>query len=182
MADVKDLSIAFFNSLMYFLRNDIAVTTEFSTRTYLLYPDSDLTGYTLPFIGINFYNTVEEFWTQPDEAGTESRMRTFYFTLAVYCDTFAKQRYLPMLVKREIEKETTVEGGITKDGIQIYKGWTGSTPDVGSELTVADTFITGIYPLGGDNEEEVTLKYRSFLDCYYEIAVDKSKVFISTDT
>ena len=87
-----------------------------------------------------------------------------------------------MLVKREIEKETTVENGLTKGGIQIYKGWTSGAPDSGTELAVADIYITGVYKLGGDNEEDVSLKYRSMIDAYYEISVDKTKVFIDSNT
>ncbi len=81
MADSKDLSEAFINSLWYFLTTDAAITAEFSTRTYVLYPETPLSDKTQPFIGINYYNMVEEFWTQPDEAGTRSRMRKFYFTI-----------------------------------------------------------------------------------------------------
>ncbi len=182
MATVKSLSEAFFNSLWYFLTQDAAVVAEVSTRTYILYPDSNLSDYVQPFVGINFYNTGDEFWAMPDRAGTRSRMMRYFFTIAVYCDTYATQRYLPELVKREIEKETTTENGLDKTGIQVYSGWTLGVPDSGTELVVADIYMDMAYPLGGNDEEDVTEKYRSMIDAVYEVEKDKSKIFIDSDT
>lgn len=185
MALVKDLSEAFFNSLIYFLRNSILTsgTGEFIAASIdLLYPGKDLTKETLPFIGINFYNTGDEFWSMPDEAGTRSRMMRYYFTIGVYCENYAQQRWLPQKVKRVIEKAVTLEGTLTKQGIQVYKGWSSSASyDPGSELCVAEPYLDMVYPLGGNNEESKTLNYRSMIDGVWWVNVDKTKVFIDSD-
>lgn len=182
MTDVNDLSVAFFNSLIYWIQQDTQLSAIFSDRVMVTSPLLNLSNQTLPFIAINHYNTSDEWWVTPDEAGEESRLITYEFTIGVYCDSYANQRYYPYLVKREIEKETTVEGSLTKDGIQIYKGWTSGSPDSGSELCVAEPHLGNVFPLGGEDESDEIRLYRSMIDSYCDFTKDKTKVFISTDT
>jgi len=177
MATVSDLSEAFFNSLIYWMKNETDLTDEFSTRMYLTHPNLNLSLLTLPFITVNFYSTEDDFWAQPDEKDVESRLVKYNFSIGVYCETYARQRELPFLVKREIEQATTVESGLTQDGIQVYKGFdTDGDPDANSELCVAEPILGGVFPLGGE-EEETTLKFRSMIDSFVEFAKDKTKVF-----
>lgn len=195
MALCADLSEAFFNSLIYWMWENTDLDADFGDRMYLSHPDLNLSLLTLPFITINFYSTEDDIWAQPDIAYRtavdpnydptlqvfESRLIKYNFTIGVYCETYAQQRDLPYLVKREIEQATTVEGGLTKDGIQVYKGFDSSgDPDADSELCVAEPILGGPFPLGGE-EEETTLKNRSMIDGYWETSKDKTKVFISTD-
>lgn len=182
MADVNDLSVAFFNSLIYWMQNDAVLSAIFSDRVMVTSPLLNLSDQTLPFITINHYNTGDEWWVAPDEAGVESRLITYQFTIGVYCDSYANQRYYPYLVKREIEKETTVESGLTKDGIQVYKGWTSGAPDSGSELCVAEPHLGNVYPLGGETEEDEIRLYRSMIDGFADFTKSKAHVFITTNT
>jgi len=184
VAVVGDLSVAFFNSLVYWIQNDTRVVLSpiFSTRVMVTSPLLNLSNQTLPFIAINHYNTTDGWWVQPDEAGVESRLVTYEFTIGVYCDTYANQRYYPHLVKREIEKETTVESGLTKDGIQVYKDWTVNVPLLTSTLCVAEPHLGNIFPLGGEDESDEIRLYRSMIDGWVDFTRDKSKILISTDT
>lgn len=181
MSTCKDLSEAFFNSLLYWMWSNTDLHAEFADRIYLAHPDLNLSLLTLPFIIVNFYSTEDAFWEQPDKTGVESRLIRYNMTIGVYCSSYAQQRDLPYLVKREIEQATTVEGGLTKDGIQVYKGFTSGSPDAGTELCVSELFLGGPHPLGGE-EEEVTLKNRSMIDAFVEFVRDKTKVFISSNT
>lgn len=168
----------------------------YNTRVYLKQPDLNLTQLTLPFVVITHYDTSDDFWTQPDIAYRtavdpnwdstiqtfESRNVRYLFTIGVYCTSFAQQRHLPHLVKRQIESKWTLESGLNKDGFQVWKGFTSGSPDSGTELCIAEPIMGGPYPLGGETEEDEVRKWRSMIDCYWEVARDKSKVFISTDT
>lgn len=182
MATCSDLSEAFFNSLIYWMQNDAILAVPFSTRVYLKHPDLNLTMLTPPFIVVTHYDTGDDFWVQPDMAGTESRNIRYLFTIGVYCTSFAEQRDLPHLVKREIEKETTVESGLTKEGFQVWKGFTAGVPDAGTELCIAEPILGGVYSLGGDEEEDEVRKWRSMIDGVWETSKDKTKIFISTDS
>ena len=98
MTIVGDLSVAFFNSLVYFLQNDAVLSPIFSTRVMVTSPLLNLSNQTLPFIAINHYNTVDDWWVMPDEAGVESRLVAYEFTIGVYCADYPTQRYYPHLV------------------------------------------------------------------------------------
>ena len=195
MATCSDLSEAFFNSFIYWLQNDAILVAQFSNRVYLAHPDLNLTMLTLPFVVVNYYDTADDIDTQPDMAESgqsyESRNIRYLFTIGVYCTDFkdpsvspTSQRVLPHLVKREIEKETTVRGSLTEQGFQVWKGFTTGIPDTGTELCVAEPILGGPYPLGGEpeKEEDEVMKWRSMIDGYFEVQKDKAKVFISTDS
>jgi len=176
MAVVGSLSEAFENSLVYFLRNNTVLDDYFSTRVYMSTPDTNLSNLTVPFIVLKNYLKQEEIFAAPQMAGNENKLVIFNLSIGIYCETFAQQRYLPELVRKEIN--ASVVG--TTPGIQIYSGWTAAAYDVGTELYVADLDVGDIYPLGGETEEDITRKFRSFIDATSSVMKDFSKVFITT--
>jgi len=175
MSTVNSLSEAFYNSIIYFLRNDSNLSTHFSNRVYLENPNLNLTVLTLPFLTVKDYLNSEDTFAAPEVSGYENKLVTFHFSIGVYCSTYAEQRYLPELVRTGINKSTV--NGVP--GIQIYKGWTDDDPDTGSEIYVAEIETGDITPLGGETEEDVTRKFRSFLDCTSSVMKDFSKIFIT---
>ena len=185
MANVNNLQEAFYNSLIYFLKSSAALDTDFVNRMYISNPDLNLSNLTLPFILVTPYLNEGDVFEQPDVGGSAmgvnftSRLMKFNFTIGVYCNTYAKQRELPQLVRRTILSATVS----SEDGIQVYKGFDSSgDPDVGSELVVADVELGDITPLGGETEEDVVRKFRSMIDGYWEYPADKTVRFITTNT
>lgn len=185
-----DLSEAFFDSFIYWMQNHGAITTPFPNEIVLMNPDLNISKLTPPFIVVTHYDTADDIVVQPDIAYRplseihESRNIRYLFTIGVYCRSFAEQRDYPYLVKREIERETTIVGSLHKDGFPVYQTWTiaGSVPDTSEQLCVAAPVLGGPYPLGGDEEEDEVRKWRSMIDGYWETSKDKIKVFITTNT
>jgi len=176
MAVVSSLSEAFYNSLIYFLKNDTELDDYFSTRVYLENPELNLSNLVLPFLTIKDYLNTEDIFAAPQVSGFENKLITFHFSIGVYCSTYAQQRYLPEFTRVRIN-QATVSG---TSGIQIYSGWTAGSPDVGSELYVADIETGDITPLGGEEISDITRKFRSFIDVTSSVMKDFTKVFITT--
>ncbi len=179
MATVNNLSEAFFQSLVYFLRQAAGLNSDFADRMWWTHPGFNLSNQTLPFILVRHYHTGDEFASQPDVTGYESRDITFSFDIMVYCQDHAHQQHLPQLVKRTIES-ATVSG---ESGIQVYSGFDANgDPDVGSELDVAEPFLGAIVPIGSEEEEDVLHKFASSIEGEWSVFRDKTKKFISTNT
>ena len=98
MATVANLGQAFYDSLVYFLRNATALDSDFADRFYIVHPTLNLSLLTPPFVLLNPYRDDDEVDVQPDYTGYESRWMTYHFTIQVYCTTYAKERELPELV------------------------------------------------------------------------------------
>ena len=179
MSLVNNLGEAFYNSLVYFLRNSADLENDFDDRIYISHPDLNLSNLTLPFILIHSYLEEHDVNVQPDYEGTESRLARFNFTIGVYCQTYSQQRELPELVRRVILSSKVGN----KHGIQVYKGFDNNgNPDAGSELVIADIELGSITPLGGETEEDIVRKFRSMIDGYWEVLKDKTKKFINSDS
>jgi len=173
---LNNLSEAFYNSLQYFLKSN--TTIDIST-IYVANPNLNISSLTAPFIIVRPFDRRQIEFVMPDS----ERLHEFYFDIWVACPSFFKQRYLPLMIVRELDKATAVdENGITRPGIQIYSDFdlTTGSPDTSKKLCNARLTLSAIRPFEATTEEEANRKFLSIISGFWEKVKEKDKAFISS--